>query len=392
MQTAPRINLINTTRVLQTIWKEEGISRVEIARKLNLDKSTISKITSSLLHRGLICDKKTNSGNPGAGRKRIELTVSPDFGIVLGLEIQTEYYRAAVTDLYGKVLLTLYDKVDFHDDDFAGILDSILEDVLERIKPINSWLLGVGIGLPGTINPHEGIVCRSNPLNIENPVNIYEYLSNKYSFPVFIDNDANCCCWGDLTFTKGNREKNFLVVLGEFRKIRAGNMDERGLATGLGIVINEQVHYGANYTAGEFKSLLCDPNAGQVFSVRDEKLSELEHNREFMEEVLCELSGHLALFINTFNFTRIVFAGVYTRYKDIIDKHLKNDVRRNCIYDTEPELVIDYSPFGDNSVCYGAAGMIVEKFFSLPDVAEGSGTAQMKGIELFNYIEDKNSL
>ncbi|HPX47618.1 MAG TPA: MarR family transcriptional regulator, partial [Treponemataceae bacterium] len=39
---------LNISRVLRLIWQQKGISRIEIAQQLGIDKSTVTKIVSSL--------------------------------------------------------------------------------------------------------------------------------------------------------------------------------------------------------------------------------------------------------------------------------------------------------------------------------------------------------
>ena len=44
-----RNRVLNTSRVLRDIWVNQETSRIQIARNLDLDKSTISSIVTELL-------------------------------------------------------------------------------------------------------------------------------------------------------------------------------------------------------------------------------------------------------------------------------------------------------------------------------------------------------
>jgi hypothetical protein len=75
--------------------------------------------------------------------------------------------------------------------------------------------------------------------------------------PVFIENDANCCCWAEIAFQREGRERNFISVLGEFRDLHRGTDKGTGLAIGLGLVVRNRVLHGDHFTAGEFRSVLA---------------------------------------------------------------------------------------------------------------------------------------
>ncbi len=377
-------NSVNKTRVLQEIRKQSGISRIQIAKELNLDKSTISKITSDLLEQNLICDKKSIVDSNHAGRKRIELAINNQFGVVIGIEIQTEYFKTVVINLDGEILTSFSDKLI--QGEFIETIQVVLDKVISSTESNHKRILGIGIGLPGNINPVDGIICQSNPLNIDAPIKLYDFLHTKYTYPIFIDNDANCCCYGELTFKKGLRDNNFLVALGENRRVDLHKNRSRSIVVGLGIVINGEVLHGDNYSAGEFKSIFWkEPNFTQ-FSLNNSEAEELPQNRELTLKAIDELLSQLALFVNSLNFTRVVFTGFFNDYRDDITKILKEKISHNWMYSNTPDVTIDFTPFGDFSVSYGAGGMIVERLFSLPDITNYGGENNKKGIDLFNAV------
>ena len=78
---------INVSRILRLVWKKKGISRVEIANTLNLDKSTVTKIVSSLTDIGIVKEIAEGSTGPQGGRKPIYLEISKSFACVGGIEI-----------------------------------------------------------------------------------------------------------------------------------------------------------------------------------------------------------------------------------------------------------------------------------------------------------------
>ena len=58
-----RSRALNSSRVLRDIWINQEISRIRIAKNLDLDKSTISSIVTELLEIGVI--RETSVGEAG---------------------------------------------------------------------------------------------------------------------------------------------------------------------------------------------------------------------------------------------------------------------------------------------------------------------------------------
>ena len=73
MKSINPLSEINTSRILRLVWQKKGISRVEIANTLNLDKSTVTKIVSSLNDIGIINEIAQGETGPQGGRKPIYL-------------------------------------------------------------------------------------------------------------------------------------------------------------------------------------------------------------------------------------------------------------------------------------------------------------------------------
>ena len=67
MKSINPLSEINTSRILRLVWQKKGISRVEIANTLNLDKSTVTKIVSSLNDIGIINEIAQGETGPQGG-------------------------------------------------------------------------------------------------------------------------------------------------------------------------------------------------------------------------------------------------------------------------------------------------------------------------------------
>jgi predicted NBD/HSP70 family sugar kinase len=365
-----RLYQINSSRILQEIRQNRGKSRIAIAEDLDLDRSTITKVVRQLLEYGVVRTTGKFHGKPGVGRMATGLEIDPDFALVLGIEVQTEIFRTVLVNLDGEILHA--ETCAFEGSDLEKSVTQLIEDQIAKARGTGKPLAGIGIGLSGIVDPYEGVILKSNPLDIHEPLALKKILEKRFSCPVFIENDANCCCWSEKAFRRAPSDRNFLAILGEFRNIDIQNNRISGIAVGLGIVIRDNVLHGDSFTAGEFKSLLYredDPGRSQ-FSISDDEAARLPGDTMILDRVFREVAYNISLLVNTLDITRIVIAGDFVRYPEAITAHLDSEINRNWPYPEEKTCSIVFSPDGEQSVSLGAAGLFIQKLFSVPEMTD----------------------
>ncbi|MBN1410145.1 MAG: ROK family transcriptional regulator [Spirochaetales bacterium] len=371
MISSGRLNRINFYRILQQIWANRGISRISIAQQLNLNRSTVTKVVNRLLEYGLVVTTGKYHGKPGVGRMATALEINSNFGLVLGIEVQTDFFRSLLVNLEGKPLESETKAFRKGTDILEDELVNLINAAKLRAESEGIPLLGAGIGLSGIVDPYAGTILHSNSLKIDKPVHLKEGLCQRTGLPIFIENDANCCCWSEIAF-RANKHNNFLAVLGEFRMVDAIENRKKGVALGLGIVIQGKVLHGDNYTTGEFLSLFYDnkkPSHNQ-FSITDEEALSLPDNREVLLRVFNELARNVSLLVNCLDITKIIVTGDFSRYSEDFEPLLKLEIQRNWIYPTVKNCVIEFPSDESQAVSFGAAGLFVCKLFSVPDMTD----------------------
>jgi predicted NBD/HSP70 family sugar kinase len=371
---ASKVNEVNITRVLQRIWLNGRTTRVELARELSLVKSTVSRITSLLLEQGLVLESPEKAETTRVGRKPVFLHINERYGSVVGIEIQPDFYHAVAIDLHGHVEKRWSGKLPI-------IGSGVENEFLEIMNPIYEWLevsgtslLGVGVAVAGIVDQSRGTVLQSNPLSAHRPLPFVKNVADRVPAPAIVENDANCGCWGELASRKNDRQSNFVFVLGEFRTGETEQESYWGIAIGLGIVLKGEVYHGSSYSAGEFQSILWrSGNRGQL-SIPDEEIRRIKDDPEIMERALREVCSHVAFLVNTLNLTGVVFGGEIARFQEQLVPMLDAEVQRNWAYPNTVEYRVDFSPFEELAIAYGAAGMFLESLFSIPELFPGSQT------------------
>ena len=317
---APRVRrtrAINTSRVLREIWINHEISRVEVARILGLDKSTVTVIVNELMEMGVIARLSEGASGPQGGRKPILLTVNPRFGCVLGFELQPESTHMACIDLAGNLLFTRSEKITVS----GATLPRLFEDLLERtgddLSRTGLTLLGIGVGVAGVVNPYKRVILSSIPLDIHEPYDFHEKVAERLGVPVFLDNDANCCSWGEIAFHRDKSLRDFLFVLVRLFGHNGWSGRPESTGVGMGIVLHGKVYYGSHYSAGEFRSVLRTRGALGQFSLSQESSERILEDRCAREAFFDELARNVALLVNTFDLSHVFLGGDIEKARDM---------------------------------------------------------------------------
>ncbi|MGM0432677.1 MAG: ROK family protein [Spirochaetota bacterium] len=370
-----RTKIINRARIMREIWVRRETSRIEIARVLGLDKSTISHTVNDLLEQGIIRETTEGDSGPQGGRKPVHIKLNKQYGCVLGVEFRPESYTAVAVDMEGEILFSRIKKIHFREESLTSLLMETLSALEVELKLAGINLLGIGVGISGVVNAQEGIIKYSAPLGINADYDFFQEVSARFDIPVFIDNDANACVWGELAFHRRKELRDFIFLLLEFRdfdpeKDPACNR----ISVGMGLVINGNVHYGHQYSAGEFRSIYRNEDSVGQFSLNEQEHQRVLEDESILERFLQELCAHVGLIVNTFNLSHVILGGAFDQLGDHVKDVLEQEIRKNWPYPYPYEVKqnIWYSSFGDQAVAYGAAGMVLNTLFGDLEVMEGT--------------------
>ncbi len=353
----------NTARVLRLVWRNPGISRIETAERLGLNPSTVTNIVAELLSRGLVRTLAPGDAPSAGGRKKVPLAVDPSFGCVGGVQVHSDLLRLVLVDVAGTELHREMIQGPVNDSTLYGRLRQASDRLQERAAVLGTRMLGVGCGLPGIVDPVKGTLKQSIPLGIMHEEPVAERMRTFVSLPLFLDNDAKTCCWGELV---ANRDPppNFMFILGEWRRspARTGSVT----AVGVGIVLNGVVHHGRTFSAGEFRSVDWRPGNVSQFSLPDDVVDAARNDRRLFLEVVRELARNTALTVHMLNLDRVYLGGFFdaddAEVRDVFDE----EIRRNWAYDTPASCEVAFSSYGGWAVALGAAGLFLERAFGDP--------------------------
>jgi predicted NBD/HSP70 family sugar kinase len=243
---AARLNTIrdiNRQIVLNYVREREPISRAEIARETNLQRSTISAIVEALKTEDLV--EEIGEGESTGGRRPTMLRIRTKGAIAIGVAITPTRTTIATSDLAGRVV---------EQEEFLTNVDSnkTLSDIITRVNALSSRNPGieaVGISLPGLVDPATGTAVYV-PYFKWRDLPVADLISSAVNKPVLIDNDANAVALAELWFGRPEviDARDFILVL-----VAEG--------VGTGIIFDGQVYRGQRGAAGEFGHMIIGAHA-----------------------------------------------------------------------------------------------------------------------------------
>ena len=238
------IRNINRQIVLNYVREREPISRAEIARETALQRSTVSAIVDDLQADGLI--EEVGEGESTGGRPPTLLRLRSAGAIAIGVAVTPTTTLLATSDLAGRVLKQKEFATDF---DYHRTLDKVIDSIGEILSHSAGTIEGVGISLPGLIDPATGTAIYV-PYFKWRDMPIAHQVSAAVGLPVTIDNDANAVALAELWFGRPevSGARDFILVLA-------------AEGVGTGIVFDGQVYRGERGAAGEFGHMIIGTHA-----------------------------------------------------------------------------------------------------------------------------------
>jgi glucokinase len=116
----------------------------------------------------------------------------------------------------------------------------VLQICVEKIAEYQKFgdICGIGISCGGPLNSTEGIIL--SPPNLPNwdTIRITDYFKERFSIPVYLQNDANACVVAEWKYGAGKGYKNIVFLT-------------FGTGLGAGLILNGKLYAGTNDMAGE---------------------------------------------------------------------------------------------------------------------------------------------
>jgi predicted NBD/HSP70 family sugar kinase len=231
---------INRQFVLNYIRDREPISRADLARATELQRSTVSTIVEELKTEGLI--EEIGAGASTGGRRPTMLRLRAAGAMTVGVDITPTRTTVVTSDLVGRVLARAQVENVARPDEMTA---RVIERVREMVAGDGSGKIAdVGVSLPGLVDPDTGRAIYI-PFFRWRDWAIAEEIEKATGLKVQVDNDANAAAMAELWFGRPevSDSRDFIITL-----VADG--------IGTGIVFDGQIYRGERGAAGEFGHMI----------------------------------------------------------------------------------------------------------------------------------------
>ena len=220
---------------LRLIDQSNAITITEIAKELNISVPKATDVVSSMIEENILKDegKQDSTG----GRRANAFGLMADAGYFLGIDIKLHHVNFGLMDLK-KGMVTMREKVSYrlvNTEEALEELFELIEQFIDEHQAYKKNLIGIGINIPGRINPRTG--HNYNHFNFrEEPLS--EIIYEKFGIPTTIENDSKAMVLGEFFHADASNEKNAILI----------NLD---YGIGMGILIDGKIYHGKSGFSGE---------------------------------------------------------------------------------------------------------------------------------------------
>jgi predicted NBD/HSP70 family sugar kinase len=241
---AADLRRLNLERLLTVVMDHPAtFTRAELIDATGLSAPTVGSLVMDLIRSGMV--KDLGAGPSRGGRRPSFMEFNARHGCIGGIDLGPTRTRLAVADLRGERLA--HDVIATPSRLAPETLLLRLADALRRLmREANlspDRLLAVGAGAPGAVEFDKGIVTEAPNLRNWTRVPMREVLERALGVPTIVENDVN------------------LAILGErWRGAASGHHTcvyiTAGTGIGAGIIVDDVLHRGHHFMAGEI-AFMC---------------------------------------------------------------------------------------------------------------------------------------
>jgi glucokinase len=293
----------------------------------------------------------------------------------IGVDLGGTNLRVAAIDLEGKLISRISIPATYD----GGPLP-VVDDIVSAVRKIQETcgtegLTGVGIGVPGYIDMHAGVIIGSANLFGFQDFPIRDEIQRHLKTVIVLENDANAAALGEMWMGAGRNVKDMILLT-------------LGTGIGGGIIIDGKIMHGSQGMAGEFGHMTVFPDGnpcgcgnygclekhasataiaamGKMMHFQHEIHSaadvfELARTGNKRAEMVFESMGRalgiaLASLMNVFNFSLYVLSGGPLPAWEFFAPTMFAEIKRRCFTYERVNPRVEKALLGSDAGLFGAA-------------------------------------
>jgi predicted NBD/HSP70 family sugar kinase len=238
-RTARDIRRGNRHEVLRHVIAASPVSRRELAQATGLSLATVANLVGELQERGMLVE--AGFEDSAGGRPRGLLAPRADGGALIGVDVAETYIHVELFDLHLSLKARAEQRLEPGENrpqDVVGRIASGVRAVVGQAGIDPSRVLGVGVSVPGQVEPEEGRSVFA-PNWGWHDVPLRDLLAERLDFPLYLDNPLKAYTVAELWFGAARGCEDAVVVV-------------LGTGVGAGIAVGGALYRGVTNSAGEW--------------------------------------------------------------------------------------------------------------------------------------------
>ena len=236
--------------VRRALLQAGPLARAALAERTGLSRAAVTNICQDLLELGHVRETGDRiDGRSPLGRKRMPLELCPTGGYAVGVLVAADNSAVAILDLRGR----LVDQVRLEPPAGgpAAVLGYLARVAATRVAALRiplDRLVGVGVSVTGTVNPHTGVL-RLSPLLGWADVPIAPPFEAELGPRVTVDNPLRAIATAEMLF--GSAASSSLA---DFILVNVST------AVGAALVLGGRIYRGSDYASGQIGHVTVRPD------------------------------------------------------------------------------------------------------------------------------------
>jgi glucokinase-like ROK family protein len=219
-------------------YAKGGISRADIARRMDLSRAAVTGIINDLIDRGLV--REASNVPSVSGRRPVMLEINPALGYVLGVDLGATHLEIVLADFSGRIVADRRSEIQIQEgpQQCLGLIIDEAVALLDAASLSMGQISAVGVGVPGPIISEAGMVRMPPLMPGWDKFPIRSHLESHWGIPVSLNNDAELGALGEWAFGAGRGEHNLAYI-------------KVGTGVGAGLILDGRIYRGTSGCAGE---------------------------------------------------------------------------------------------------------------------------------------------
>jgi predicted NBD/HSP70 family sugar kinase len=377
--------------IIKSLYFDKAMSCAELSELFDKSIPSIAKAVNELIDEGFVIEQ--GYAPSSGGRRPLMYAINASAMYVLAIAMDQLATRIQLVDLLNHPVaaIGMFELKLLHNDQALDHLVDKINDYLQESGIPKDKIAGIGIGMPGFVNPLKGV----NYSYLDSgDKTLSQYIADETGLPTYIDNDSSLIALAEQKFGIAKSQKEVMVI-------------NLSWGIGLGMIVNGEIFRGRNGFAGEFSHIPLSEDGAMctcgkrgcleaeasmlvvskkaIEGIQEGRVTSLKqideaHSRQMADAIMeaankgdqfaIELfsdAGHkigkaLAILIHIMNPEAIVLSGSGAKVGKILLAPIQQALHKYCIPRLARGTVLLISELGFDAELVGASVLVMENF------------------------------